>query len=403
MPKLVRQLPKYALHKASGQAIVKFHGKTHYLGPHDSKPSKREYKRLMAKYVAADDPLEVAICQPEVELTIVEMLARFCRFAAKHYRKHGKPTRSLGNIEDAIRPLKMLYGKSLVKDFGPLALKKVRDQMVNGYTDPKGRAFAGLSRNVINSRIQKIKLVFGWAVSEQIAPPSLGHALAEVKGLQAGRSDARETSPIQPVPDAVVEATIEHLPKTVADMVRLQRLTGCRPGEVCSMRPAEIDRSDEVWVYKPESHKTQHHGRERLIFIGPQAQAILSPYLLRDSVGYCFSPDDSERKRHAAMRDARQTPVQPSQQNRRKRRPRLVPTDRYDKNSYRRAIKRACKKAGVGSWSPNRLRHTAATQIRKRFGLEASQVVLGHSNARTTEIYAERDSTLGVQVAMQIG
>jgi site-specific recombinase XerC len=54
-------------------------------------------------------------------------------------------------------------------------------------------------------------------------------------------------------------------------------------------------------------------------------------------------------------------------------------------------------------WSPNQLRHLRGTEIRKRFGLEASQTVLGHSHADTTEIYAERDFVLAESVMSQMG
>ena len=80
------------------------------------------------------------------------------------------------------------------------------------------------------------------------------------------------------------------MPAVVADMVRFQRRTGCRPGEVCQLRPMDMDRSSEVWQYRPASHKTEYLGRERIIFIGPKAQAVILPYLLRDAATYCFSP-----------------------------------------------------------------------------------------------------------------
>ncbi len=61
-------------------------------------------------------------------------------------------------------------------------------------------------------------------------------------------------------------------------MVRLQLLTAARPGEVASIRPRDVDRSDPAcWVYRPGSHKTEHHGRERVIVIGPRAQEVLAP------------------------------------------------------------------------------------------------------------------------------
>ena len=54
-------------------------------------------------------------------------------------------------------------------------------------------------------------------------------------------------------------------------------------------------------------------------------------------------------------------------------------------------------------WSPNQLRHAFATEVRRIHGLEASQVLLGHSGADITQIYAERDERLGMELAKKIG
>ncbi len=54
-------------------------------------------------------------------------------------------------------------------------------------------------------------------------------------------------------------------------------------------------------------------------------------------------------------------------------------------------------------WSPNQLRHTAATAIHKNFGLETAQVILGHSAADVTQIYAERDANKAREIAREIG
>ncbi len=105
--------------------------------------------------------------------------------------------------------------------------------------------------------------MFKWGVSQELVPASIYHALQAVDGLRKGRSPAKETGPVLPVPDAVVEATLELLPEVVRDMVRLQRLTGCRPGEVCQLRPADIDRREDVWVCRPAEHKTEHHDRQQ--------------------------------------------------------------------------------------------------------------------------------------------
>ena len=236
-----------------------------------------------------------------------------------------------------------------------------------------------------------------------------------------GKTEPANPTPVPPISDAVVDATLPHLPAVVADMVRFQRLTGCRPQEVCLIRPCDVDTSGEVWMYVPAEHKTEHHGKRRTIFIGPRAQDVLRPYLLRDKESYCFVPADSERKRRAELTAARRIPV--SYGNRpgtnRKRNPKRSAGQRYVTDSYRRAIDRACDKAFPAPdnatpeaarewklqhrWAPNRLRHTAATELRKRFGLEAAQVVLGHSTADVTQIYAERDMAKAAEVIKQVG
>ena len=198
--------------------------------------------------------------------------------------------------------------------------------------------------------------------------------------------------------------TLPHLSSVIADMVKLQRLTGMRPGEVCILRPCDIERTDDLWFYRPESHKTEHHGRERVVTIGPIGQRLLTTYLLRSYEDFCFSPRDHERSRNVARREARKSPMTPSQ---RSRKPKLnrnrAPGEHYTSNSYRRAIQRACRNAGLSVWKPNQIRHTVATEIRQRFGLEAAQVTLGHAEANVTQVYAERDGELAATVAREIG
>ena len=187
-----------------------------------------------------------------------------------------------------------------------------------------------------------------------------------------GKSDARESYPVLPVDDATVEATLPHLDIVVSDMVRLQRLTGMRPGEVVLIRPTDIDRGAAVWQYRPAEHKMEHKGRRRVILIGPRGQAILLPHLLRDATSYCFAPNRGRLGRHTT-------------------------------HTYRDAIQSGCKKAGLEIWVPNQLRHSAATEIRKRFGLEAAQVTLGHAAADVTQVYAERDLQKAAAVMAQVG
>ncbi len=407
MPAKSAFVPKYCLHKPSGKAYVRIHGKVIYTGDYGTAESKAEYGRLISE-LAASNGAAVSDA-PTSALTIVELCATYLDFARGYYQKDGLPTRTIQGILAAIRTLKNLYGKTLVAEFGPLALLAIQTKLA---TDQ-------LSRGYVNKQVSYIKRIFKWGVSRSLVPPTVYTALATVEGLRMGRTAARESKPVPPVSDELVEATMPYLPAVVAAMIRFQRLTGCRPGEVCQLRPCDVTRTGDVWEYRPHSHKTQHLGRDRVIFIGPKAQTVLLPYLSRAQDAYCFSPADSVENRHTEMRQRRKTPLQPSQKCRRKRKPKSKPGKIYRRQSYSQAIARAVIRANkdrekeaadmgikpilLPHWHANQLRHSKATEVRREFGLEAAQVSLGHAKADTTEIYAERDARLAVEVAKKIG
>ncbi len=121
----------------------------------------------------------------------------------------------------------------------------------------------------------------------------------------------------------------------------------------------------------------------------------------------------------------------------RKAKPNRTPKERYSRVSYYTAVCRACdrafppvtplaKRTGESDakwrkrltteewnavkawrkahrWHPNQLRHTFATRVRREHGLEAAQVLLGHSKADVTQICAEKNEALAVGVAAKIG
>jgi integrase len=87
----------------------------------------------------------------------------------------------------------------------------------------------------------------------------------------------------------------------------------------------------------------------------------------------------------------------------RKARPRKKPGQRYTSASYCYAIHKACRKTGVPCWGPNRLRHNAATFLRKQYGIEAARVILGHSSATITEVYAEMDRAKAAAIMAEVG
>lgn len=399
-----KSVPKYRRKKIRDKvyAVVTLIGKDFYLGDYGSNASKIEYDRLIGEWLAGG---RMNLQQVET-LTVVELIALYMKFAKSHYRKNGRLTETFVGLKSALRPLKEIYGKTPASEFGPKRLKALRLRMLEPrQTDQNQTRVKRLARSTINAQCATIRRLFRWAAAEELIPASIPQALAMVRGLERGRTDAPEPKPVLPVAETTVQATISHLTPVVADMVRLQRLTGMRPGEVCLIRPFDLNKSNDIWIFTPESHKNEHHERKRPIPIGPQAQKLLLPYLLRGENDYCFSPSESEKDRLASVHEKRMTPLSCGNRpgSNRVRKPKCKPGNRYTSDSYRRAIQRAAKKANVPSWHPNQLRHSAATQIRSEFGLEAAQVTLGHSKMNTTEAYAERDLAKAIEVARRIG
>ena len=421
-------VPKLQHHKATGQARVTINGRDYYCGRWGSKAAIAKYHRLLGEFFNGNGAPPVAEGSPsppggtprpaettgpvqaisvgpvgvrvetsrsdELAICVCDIAARYLLHAENYYRDaRGRVTSSYDGARMAIRALESFFDLPAVQ-FGPLRLQSMRALLVE----------QGRPRVTCNRIVKAVRRLFRWAAGQELIPASVSDALATVEPLRANRTTAPELPPVRPVPDDVLEATIAHLPKVVADMARLHRLTGARPGELCSMRPCDIDRSDtEVWAYRPVTHKTAWRGEDRVIHIGPKAQAILEPYLQRPTDAFCFSPRESEVARHREQRACRKSPVQPSQRNRRKKNPRRPAGDGYTRDSYRRAIERAAKAAGVGHWFPNQLRHSAATEIRAMFGIEAASTRLGHKSITITELYAEKSAKLSRDVARQIG
>lgn len=225
-----------------------------------------------------------------------------------------------------------------------------------------------LSRKVVNARVNRLRRVFKWGIENEMVEARVLLALQAVAPLKNGRTEARETCPITPVPRSSVAAVLPHVTRPVRAMIELQRLTGMRPGEITQMRPCDVDMSGSIWEYRPPSHKTEHYGVERLVFIGPIAQRVLRPFLHRSARSYVFSPREAVRDaRRRQEKNAKNKP----RTSRRKHRPKKRPGERYTTPSYCYAIHKACKKVGIARWGPNRLRHNAATFLRKQFGLKA--------------------------------
>src|SRR3954468_5268969 len=105
---LVRSVPKYSKHKASGRAYARFDGRCIYFGRYGTASSREEFGRLRAEWVQNGGQPSTA---PQ-QAAITEVVVAYTEFAAGYYRKDGKPTDEVRMIKTAIKFARQLYGRS---------------------------------------------------------------------------------------------------------------------------------------------------------------------------------------------------------------------------------------------------------------------------------------------------
>ncbi len=296
-------------------------------------------------------------------ITVDQAIGKFLSWADTYYRRpDGASTRERDNCELALRILRQYLREEPLDNIAYTSLLDIRD----------GMETSGLNRTTINQRIGIWKRFITWALDNRLCSASTKSEWLAMGSLKRNRTKAPEGKPVMPVTHLTVKKTIPYLTKQVQVMVQIQELCGARPGEICSMRPYDIERRGRIWIYRPAFHKTEHKGNTRIVVMGPRAVAILADFL-GESINWqsekniFVSPEILVKKLKANE---------------------PCPTRSYTR-SIELAVKNA-KKDGIPleHWSPNQLRHACGTRIRRKFGVEAARSVLGHSNGtRITDRY----------------
>ncbi len=371
------------LHSGSGQAYFllppgpgqpkRRYYQGHFFEEGREEPSPRTLDRaarwLAAYRRAGGAPLDA---EDADSITLAEVVDRFLT----SLERRGESTSELTHYRIALSQAIEVFGRSPAAAFGRAELRAVAEEMA------KSRRWG---RRTLNAYLQRIRRALREAAHQGLVPIEVSTQLIDPKGINISAREARafdlpEPRDVRPVSAAVIDATCEELPQTLAALVRLQRLTGARCGELVQLTAGLIDREPElppgapagVWTFEPPEHKTADRGQSRTIYIGPAAQRLLGPFILKTQ-----GPDEPV----FATREGRP----------------------YSTRSVTQAIKRACARAGVEKWTAHRLRHTAATEIRRQYGIEGSRVTLEHSDAATTTIYAERDRAAAFKIASEVG
>ena len=379
----------------------------------------------------------------DADKTVLGLVKRYEAHAGEYYLdiETRQPTKEVDNISRSLahllesfphptEPAKTInYSQYPAADFNVVALEQVRNNLIR----------KDLCRNVINQRINTIRRAFKWAASKLFIPASTYHSLTTLDGLKANRTTARETEEVKPVPESVVQATMEHMTPTLRSMVEIQLLTGMRPGELVIMRPMDLNVTGKVWTYVPGSHlkhgrhKNAWRGHDREVPLGPRCQKILKPMLAGLRLDqFIFSPAKAMAEFRAERSAARTTPL--SCGNRPgahvKVNPRKVPGPKYTSGGYGHAVAYAIKRANaailarlraempnagkkelakafeeaaVPKWHPHQIRHTAATIIRKRASLDAARAMLGQKSLSMADHYADIDKETCIEAARKLG
>lgn len=386
-----RSLPKMCrLKRPSGKhtAYVTLNGTRVYLGDFGTPEADQAYDRAVSEWISRGR----RPCIPQEDAVIAECVETYLTHVEGYYQN--SPS-SLNRVKYVFKHLLALYSRLPAAEFSAVHLRAVRECLINDK----------LARTTINERIRFIVNMLKYCASLDMIPAAPYQKAATLDPLKRGRSAARETDPVKPVPQKHIDTVLSRVNKSVAAMIRLQLLTGCRPGEIVTLKREQMDMSGPVWILELTNHKNAWRNKKRVLYFGKQAQAILKAFfLLRRPGEYLFQPADCYQERVESARKHRR-PNQPSNPRKTDR----TISDHYDTRAYAKAIGNACaanphkKWKEIPVWSPNQLRHNAASELRRQYGIEVTRAVLGHSCLSTSEIYAEVDQAAVMRVMSERG
>ena len=383
------RLPKLC-RNSDGRAFSRWKGKRYYHGRYDTPESEESYRRFIQRIVAESNaPADMPSANP----LLAELAVPYLDWIADQSAKQQNAIRQM------IQQVLEVYGDLDIAEFGPRKVLAWQQWLT---TRPEE-----YSRTTINKRLAELKRWLRWCVSRELMPVERLQAIETVVAVKAGRTAAKETEPVRPVPAADVTATLPYLPPSVAIMAQVQYFCGMRPQDVVSMRLCDVDRTGDIWLYRPASHKNKHRGQSLTKAIPVAAQTLLEPLLDRGDESYLFDPRDASEWRYTRRAETtdRKTTRYPSEEKRVREKVlagREKRKARYSVDTYRQAITRACDEAKVQRWTPLQLRHSIATELSRDFGEQAASRWLGHARLETTAIYVEQQSRELIEIARRI-
>lgn len=355
-----------------GRARVRVAGEDITLGPWGSPEADAAYRRLIAELAQTGGklprPLEAAA------LSVADVVARFLTAD-----DHERSAKEMDQFRYSVGPLLALYGPTPAAEFDTLALEKVRTAMAQGgwMPDRSKRQPTPWCRNVCNRRLTRIKTLWKWAERKRLVPEGKSAHLATVRGFGKNSRQVRHTADRTAASLEDARAVARHCTPAVAAMLEVQALAGMRSCEVRVMRPCDIDRGADVWLYRPGRDKNEWRENQapRVVPLGPECQKILAWWIDRapSPEAYLFRPQGSGAR-----------------------------SECYSDTAYAQAVRRAAERAGV-KLQPYCTRHGAKRRITRQFGADAARALLGQKSIETTAHYGGIDVQHAADVAREAG
>ena len=363
--------PKISWHGPSKRAYLTFRGKRHYLGRWESKEQaipkavKLKFETILAelRYLGQRAP------KAPKEMTIWELCAAFLDYA------EAKLDRSdYSAFSKATKVLCQRFGDLPAAQFTPGRLREIQNDLIG----------LKLERTQINRLTSMVTRIYKWAASYDMVPASIIAGLRTLPGVRTGQPGVKDNPPVDPVDLKTVKQTLAHLYEPIKSMVKVQLLTGARPGEIRRMRIGEIVQKDRIWVYAPGQHKNTWRGAIREIPLSNEAYKVLKPWLKGQPEDFVFCSDYGPSGSKRVTKPKRGQP--------------------YHISAYSVAIKKVCKAHGIPEWCPRQIRKTVAQAVDDLIGIEHSSALAGHSGIDITrQIYAKSQLKKAKEAADKIG
>jgi len=367
--------PPMKVHKASGQVRVRINGRDHYLGAEGSPQVQKNYARVLAEHERLLESPTPPVVVPDVDTIIADWIEQASKSCNEKDRK---------NYFRALMVLSRTCGEIAAPDFTPARLRAVRDAMMTGsWRRPEERAQTNRSgikrgqldwcRSTCNAQVARIRNVWRWAEEMELVPRGSWAALGALRGLKKTDRAVRHGNKTRPATWDDLQLVLSQLrSEPIKAMLTLQYWTGARSGEIRRMKAGEIDRTQEVWLYRPEKHKTEHLGNVRVIGLGAHAREVLARWL------------SGKRPEQLVFRSKTGRP--------------------YTGEHYGRASTNAGRRAGLDWFRPYCLRHGAKQRFTREHGLDVARALLGQSSIDTTNTYGMQiDLSLVIKGAKQSG